>query len=226
MTDRIQRVLDGELPRDRLTPAELAELDAYEEAMDSALAPLRAEEEPDVRADVMRRVEALPAYAPGREGLLRRWWSALWRPRSFSLTLRPAWGVAMAVLATVLVLSPWGASDQQQSVGGQVVAGEAGSGETASGEAAVLVHFRLEAPDASAVQLAGDFTGWEPRYTLNEVRDGVWSVVVPVEPGVHQYGFVVDGQRWRIDPFAPQVDDGFGGSNSRLDVLAPVERPL
>lgn len=220
MTDRIQRVLDGELPRDRLTPAELAELDAYEEAMDSALAPLRAEEEPDVRADVMRRVEALPAYVPDREGLLRRWWSALWRPRSFALTLRPAWGVAVAVLAAVLVLSPWGASDQPQSVG-QVVAGEA-----ASGEAAVLVHFRLEAPDANAVQLAGDFTGWEPQYTLNEVREGVWSVVVPVEPGVHQYGFLVDGRRWRIDPFAPQVDDGFGGSNSRLDVLAPVERPL
>lgn len=221
MSDRIQKALDGELPRDRLTIAELAELDAYEEAMDSALARVRAEAEPDLRADVMRRVESLPAFAPDREGPLHRWWSALWRPRSLTLTLRPAWGVALAALATVLVLSPWGLADRPQGGGGHVATDEAGPEE-----AAVLVHFRLEARDAREVQLAGDFTGWEPRYTLNQVREGVWSVVVPVQPGVHQYGFLVDGSRWRIDPFAPQVDDGFGGTNSRLDVLAPVRRAL
>ena len=220
MSDRIQKVLDGELPRDRLSAAELAELDAYEEAMDSALAGVRAEEEPDLRADVMRRVESLPAFAPDREGPLRRWWSALWRPRPLTLTLRPAWGVALAAVAAVLVLGPWGTADRAQS------SGSAAAGEASPVEAAVLVHFRLEAPDAREVQLAGDFTGWEPRYTLNQVREGVWSVVVPVQPGVHQYGFLVDGQRWRIDPFAPQVDDGFGGTNSRLDVLAPVRRQL
>jgi hypothetical protein len=33
--------------------------------------------------------------------------------------------------------------------------------------------------------------------------------------------FVVDGQRWIADPYASQVDDGFGGVNSRISLVPP-----
>ena len=220
MSDRIQKVLDGELSRDRLRPGELAELDAYEEAMDRALSRVRGEGEPDLTATVMSRVERMPRLAPERKSVARRWWEALWRPRPVTFALRPAYGLALAALAAVLVLAPW------RTGSGTPDAAYVMAGEAAVDRATVLVHFRLEAPDAGQVELAGDFTDWQPRYTLNQVEDGVWSVVVPVSPGVHQYGFLVDGRRWQVDPFAPQVEDGFGGANSRLDVLAPVRRPL
>ena len=42
-----------------------------------------------------------------------------------------------------------------------------------------------------------------------------WSARIPLEPGRHEYAFVVDGQRWVIDPLAPQVPDaGFGPTNA------------
>jgi hypothetical protein len=49
-------------------------------------------------------------------------------------------------------------------------------------------------------------------------------VDVALEPGVYNYVFVVDGEAMRLDPLAPRVTDGFGGSSSRLAVLAPERR--
>jgi 1,4-alpha-glucan branching enzyme len=104
------------------------------------------------------------------------------------------------------------------SVGGGLAVAASEPVEAAGGP--VLVQFRLEAPDARDVRLAADFTGWRPAHALHRSATGVWTVVVAVAPGVHEYGFVVDGERWTPDPLAPQVDDGFGGSNSRLDVIS------
>jgi 1,4-alpha-glucan branching enzyme len=90
----------------------------------------------------------------------------------------------------------------------------------------VFVQFRLDASQASDVRLAGSFTGWKPAYRLQQVSPGIWSIVVPLEPGVHDYAFVVDGGEWIADPTAPAVDDGFGGVNSRLAVLLPADSRL
>ena len=46
------------------------------------------------------------------------------------------------------------------------------------------------------------------------------KAVVPVMPGVYQYMFVVDGQRWITDPQAAEsVADGFGQQNSLMRIL-------
>jgi 1,4-alpha-glucan branching enzyme len=102
-----------------------------------------------------------------------------------------------------------------------VPTGTAPVAETHAAPAPMYVQFRLDAPNASSVQLVGSFTGWEPRYELHETSPGVWSVLVPLKPGVHDYGFMVDGERWVVDPKAPQVDDQFGGTNSRLSLAPP-----
>jgi 1,4-alpha-glucan branching enzyme len=126
----------------------------------------------------------------------------LWAPRPFALQWRPAY--AFAVLALVGVF------------------GVLGQGNPASTPVqTVLVQFRLDAPQAQQVQLAGNFTNWEPAHRLKRTGTGVWTVVVPVTPGVHSYGFVVDGKRWVVDPAARTVSDGFGGMNSQLAVLSP-----
>jgi len=54
----------------------------------------------------------------------------------------------------------------------------------------------------------------------------VWTVVVPLEPGIHDYAFVVNGGQWVPDPNAPAFEDGFGGLNSRIAVITPDRAEL
>lgn len=71
----------------------------------------------------------------------------------------------------------------------------------------------------SAVQLAGSFNGWEGWPMKKSGNEWVLDVALPA--GTHQYKFVVDGE-WIADARNPQgVDDGFGGTNSVLDVACP-----
>lgn len=82
------------------------------------------------------------------------------------------------------------------------------------------VHFRLKA-DAAQVALAGDFTNWMPR--LMERSGTEWSLELVLEPGLHHFGFVLDGERWFVPDHAPGiVDDGWGRRNA--SVYVPRER--
>lgn len=211
MNGRVQRVLDGELPREALTAAERAELESFEQGMGQVLRAIPEAPLPGLSAAVLRRIEAMEAGrpAPARAGAfswggLLHW---LWAPRP--VALRPAWAVAaMAVLVAGLLLRP-------------STSPPAGSLVPAGAPSLVLVHFQFEAPAATEVRLAGDFSSWQPTYTMSRSEAGVWSVVVPLAPGIHEYAFVVDGTRWQVDPGAPAVADGFGGHNSRVAVLTP-----
>ena len=92
--------------------------------------------------------------------------------------------------------------------------------DAAPAESTVLVRLVLVDPGAQSVSVAGDFNDWDPaRAPLDRTRDGVWSVMLPLNEGRYQYMFLVDGQRWMADPLAAETsDDGFGGENSVLDV--------
>ncbi|HUJ09544.1 MAG TPA: glycogen-binding domain-containing protein [Verrucomicrobiae bacterium] len=85
------------------------------------------------------------------------------------------------------------------------------------------VEFKLAAPDAHSVFVAGSFNGWDPRQTpLRRESGGVWRVTLPLSPGRYEYRFVVDGQ-WREDPAAKEtVPNPHGGRNS---VLTARSRP-
>ncbi len=82
------------------------------------------------------------------------------------------------------------------------------------------VEFQLEAPSAASVMLAASFTAWE-RFPLGlaRMRDGIWSIFVPLLPGIYAYRFIVDG-RWCDDPRADLCMPGSpGGSGSALKVV-------
>jgi 1,4-alpha-glucan branching enzyme len=83
-------------------------------------------------------------------------------------------------------------------------------------EAAVLKTqtFQLNAPEATKVLLAGDFTDWQKRaIPLKKGNDGVWIVTVQLAPGTHNYLFMVDGE-WREDPECPtRVPNPYGTFN-------------
>ena len=58
------------------------------------------------------------------------------------------------------------------------------------------VVLRLWAPQASDVQLSGDWMGTLPPVKLAKGGDGVWTVTVgPLAPNIYTYAFLVDGVR-------------------------------
>jgi enterochelin esterase-like enzyme len=65
------------------------------------------------------------------------------------------------------------------------------------------VTFRLRAPKASEVMVTGQWANG--RAPMTKDTNGVWSVTVgPVDPGVYEYSFVVDGLTM-IDPGNPAI---------------------
>src|SRR5688500_15111405 len=216
MSERIHRVLDGELQREQLTQEEQALLADYEATIAAAGHAISRYSAPDLSSDVMARIAALDAQpvtaAPAHPATpLRQALAWLWTPRP--VAFRPAWGVGLAAAAVAALLLVPGADDDAPLTTAATPA--------AAAPAEIYVHFRLDAPDASSVHLAGDFTEWQPAYELHQSQPGVWTVVVPLEAGVHDYAFVIDGETWTPDPLATRVDDGFGGENSRLSLLPP-----
>ena len=213
MNERIHAFLDGDLPAEALSDAERAQAHALEAVLARATARVRGAPAPDLTARVMA---ALPAAAPRRAG----WRTALeWllAPRPLRLSLRPAYGLAVAGLAAAALLVVPAVTPEPPQ---QVVAAA-----PTAGQPVVYVQFRLEAGTARQVSLAGSFTGWQPTVTLEQTAPGVWTTLVPLQPGVHDYVFVIDGTRWMPDPHAPQqVDDDFGGTNSRISLPPPTVR--
>ena len=94
-----------------------------------------------------------------------------------------------------------------------------------------MVKFQYEAPQARHVNLCGnwdenDWCGTQGTgrfdHTIGVMHDddgdGVWEILVPLQPGRYQYKFALDyGVRWEPDPNNPlTIDDTYGGNNSVL----------
>jgi hypothetical protein len=211
MNDRIHACMDGDLPREALSMAEAGELREMEEALAAATLSVRSAPIPDFTKRVMMALpEPRPsAFAVARNGAASAWeW--LWSPRQVAIRPMYAFGGALAALLLVFVMQ-FPMVDRMEV---QAVAAERAP--------ELYVQFRLDAEGVSTVSLAGSFTGWEPRYELHQVAPGTWTATVALEPGVHDYLFVVDGETWIADPVASPVDDGFGGTNSRLFLTPPA----
>jgi chromosome partitioning protein len=73
---------------------------------------------------------------------------------------------------------------------------------------------------AGDVKLAGNFNDWaaSDRYRLRRSGGGDWRLYLPLNPGLYQYKFIVDGE-WKEDPENPsQVTGEFGEKNSVIEV--------
>jgi hypothetical protein len=83
----------------------------------------------------------------------------------------------------------------------------------------VWIRFVYTGDEAENVAVAGDFSKWEPIPLSSRTVDGqiIWTGLVPVRRGEHEYQFVINGERWVTDPLAPiQRNDGFGATNAVL----------
>ena len=217
MNPQVQKALDGDVSAQALTATDRAELAETRSQITAVLRAVPIHALPDLAPAVLERIRAsrgrsdltLEAAPPNVAPMPRRNNMAdrLWRPRSVSITWRPAYALAAAVVFAAAVTA--------RSLGAPVTE------VVTTAPQQVLTQFLLSAPNAARVAVAGDFSGWQPVHAMTRSESGVWTVVVPLDPGVHDYAFVVDGERWVPDPTAPAVKDGFGGVNSRLAVLSP-----
>jgi len=79
--------------------------------------------------------------------------------------------------------------------------------------------FRLYAPQARQVSLAGSFNSWNTK-TLSAKKDsrGNWAAKVNLKPGRYEYKFLVDGS-WLNDPNCRSyIPNAFGSQNSLIEV--------
>jgi Glycogen recognition site of AMP-activated protein kinase len=195
----------------------MADTDPLEQLIVDTRALVDARPAPDFVNVVMREVERVDVTrAATPRGWIARTGQQLWTPRLVTFAFRPAYTMfaAVAALLVIAVLSnPW--SNRSSTTAATQVSGEQ-----------VYVQFRLQIADASDVRLAGSFTHWQAQYQLHETAPGLWTVTLPLTPGVHDYAFIIDGQRWVADPYAAAVQDGFGGVNSRITLVAGSDRRL
>ena len=212
MTHRIDDYLDGALDRIALTPDERAEADALERAIEETRSFVDGRAVPDLTADIMRRVRTADRPESRRTPMFARLVRVLWGPREIYFEFRPAYAIAGAIAVALLVMFVPSLRQSLPNARMQTRIDNAPK---------LLVQFRLQASDASTVRLAGSFTNWQPQYDLHQTAPGVWTITLPLPQGVHDYAFVIDGQRWVPDPYAQSVDDGFGGTNSRIAILPP-----
>lgn len=197
----------------------MAETDPLEQLIQETRAFVDARRAPDVVSAVMRQIEQLEPISTARSSSwIARLGLSLWTPRVVVFQLRPAYGLVAAaavLMLTVVVPRDWSTEFRLGTVA-----------TTDPVPEQVYVQFRLHTADASDVRLAGSFTHWQPAYQLHQTAPGIWTVTLPLTPGVHDYAFIVDGRRWVTDPYAPSIQDGFGGINSRITLVTGGDRHL
>jgi hypothetical protein len=199
MDPRLQAWLDGEIEYEALPDALREQAIAWSDLL-SATSDASLEAPPGAEARVMAAIRADSSRsARARVAGVAGW---LVSPRSIRVS-------PVAAAAAVLLVA-WSVT--------QVAVRPAPTDDS------VYVQFLISAPEARTVALAGDFNEWDPSIQLDDPDgDGLWTARVALEPGVHEYMFVIDGSEWRPDPNAVSyTDDGFGQRNSVLAVT-PIE---
>jgi hypothetical protein len=157
-----------------------------------------------IRAD--RAIE--PRLAPRTRPLAPAWWAT---PRT--LRLSPIAGLAMAAsLAAIVSLGTLGMSRSRPFAPVSMTA-------QAVHDTVNVVRF-VFVGQAKTVSLVGDFNAWgaQPVSLEPTGSNGTWSASIPLPSGRHEYAFIVDGQRWVADPFAPSTSDEFNTSSSIITV--------
>ena len=163
-------------------------------------------------AAIMTRI-----HQPAPRSPVARAWSWLAEPR---LTLSPIGAFAVVVVSIAVTI---GIARYLSGAGARAVvaSSEPPPVTRVIAPSAVAnrqdVQFVLVAKEAEDVRIVGDFNDWDPRATPMQRAGsaGLWSVVVPLEPGRHVYAFVVDGKQWVVDSAAPRAPESeFGTPNS------------
>ncbi|TYP95273.1 Glycogen recognition site of AMP-activated protein kinase [Fodinibius salinus] len=150
---------------------------------------------------------------------LRKYFQYLWVPQQISLRPVYAFSIALLVLAAFsysFFLS--GTFDSNQPV---IATNNSQVGKSvqqvSSDREKVMMRFMYVDEEAKSIAVAGDFSDWEPIEMSKQVINGktIWTGLVSMSRGKHNYMFVKNGDKWVTDPLATvQHEDGFGNKNA------------
>jgi hypothetical protein len=162
----------------------------------AALARVTPADEPVVMADP-------------RAGRSIRVWSAIGVAAAAAIVGFVARGAWMphspSVQVATIVNAPRASSMQQVKLGEQPMA--------------VPQQFVLENSTAHHISVVGDFNKWNAAsMPMTRSADGTWSTLVPLAPGRHVYGYMVDSV-FTLDPRAPKVRDPDLGSEGSVIIV-------
>jgi hypothetical protein len=210
---QVERYLDGEVPREALTPEQQREADAFDGFVRARTPGMREHAPAWLANRIMVSLPPAPT-APWHQRLV----SFLVEPQR--IRVRPmTLGLAAAVLAALLFLPRASQIAPPPGQPGPITQA------ATTNAAAVFVQFVFAAKDAQSVAVAGDFNSWQAEgISLRDADgDGIWTALIPLSPGQHKYMFIVNGKQWVTDPGADRyVDDGFGMRNAVITVSAPA----
>jgi hypothetical protein len=225
----VRRFIDGDLSEDEVQAAlhriaddsEARALLQFEVQMTQELAASPSPHPPTgFAADT---VAQLPADASSSlRSRAQAWWRAVTQPLG-TLPVRPVYALAFVLLLGALAGLPWFTTPSDApSPPSSPTSAQPAATSTAEREAdKVWTRFVYTDNDASSVAVAGDFSQWDPIDLSPRRVNGktIWTGLVPVPRGEHEYQFVIDGEKWVTDPLAPVTqDDGFGAKNAVLQL--------
>jgi hypothetical protein len=160
-----------------------------------------------VHAEVLGRLDAAHAARLEKSESDRVWFL---KPRRFQIS--PIAGFALAASFAAIFFLGGTALRIRQNPTRQVAS-----------DTVHIVRFVLRDSGAQSVVLVGDFNAWTKGAThlVRTSDDGAWAISLPLEPGRHEYAFIVQdrsGERWIADPLAATRMDEFGTQSSIVDV--------
>ena len=81
------------------------------------------------------------------------------------------------------------------------------------------IEFKYYNLNAEKVFLVGSMNNWNTTASpMQKFDNGMWKIVLKLVPGKYSYKFIVDGE-WLVDKENPIFeDDGYGGSNSIIEI--------
>ncbi len=181
---------------------------------------------PPANEDAIRRVVAAAAaarLAPAdepvvmdrRSGRSVRMWSALGMAAAAAIigfVARGAWTSRSPASIAVDAVPP-------ASVTPQPALRSASSSAAESGP--ILQQFVFNDVGAHRVAVVGDFNKWNPQNAqMTRTPDGAsWSTIIPIVPGRHIYGFMVDDSVFVLDPRAPKMRDADLGTEGSVVIV-------
>ena len=85
----------------------------------------------------------------------------------------------------------------------------------------ILQQFVFDNARAKRVSVVGDFNTWNPTSAVmtRSSDGGLWSAIIPITPGRHIYGFMVDDSLFTLDPRAPKVRDADLGTDGSVVIV-------
>jgi hypothetical protein len=167
---------------------------------------------PDMAPPEMLLKSIMDKVQPKQMGLFQRLWRNFRTPM-MSITVTPLRFAAFVVIIAVMGIISWTMMFDRFRHDQVDVAMEIQS------EKKVPVVFALNMPQVSRVDVIGSFNGWSPKdyHMYWDLNRHVWLLTVLLQPGTHEYAFLIDGESVLPDPDALVYrEDGFGHKNSIL----------